>query len=750
MRSGFRCLFPLPTICVLLVSASLARVSQPVTGCEPGPEVRKALDALPDYRQNPAKTDWQVYQLRLAALKALRERYPDDAFVQRKYFESTTSFRRIDKVSLEEQNKAEVDFKARHEHTPDNSQAEYLYGLTLVGRDTPQAIKLFKNALQNDADFMLPHLLLVGIYISPAFLDKKEALSHAEAFLDACPANFEGYGSLSWMGDKVVLTKYAVQLRGVLQNRTDDSAIAAYQMLWSLEFKASAASEYESLRKQVGDDIERLRRLNLENSRAWYETMEQGYKLANDQKQADWVQGERRKHFPSAGDLPEREEWLKDHPSPPDDASPAAREAYFRDLLAQTRQWLKHLPPNAVLGHFFVLGIEIDAMNHLDDVPAADMVGAVEQRLSFAGENGGAGPWSAEHSPWSDDYESAAKTLSKKHLAPERVIDYAQKALDIREFESWQPVFDLFATKESVDDQKLYQNYSNIGLLKYEADGYLQLKNSEKTELLLARMEQWLTDMRSLAGDDENKKQVYARCLADYWDLRGQDAELRGRELDAMSFYQDALLTRLDAKIKPLSDEKDELVENAHRLWVGLRGTEEAWQLWYARPANDLANTVTPNWEKASQPLAAFELTDLGGHKWNLNALKGKLTLISFWATWCGPCRQELPHLQTLVEHYKGHSDIQFISMNMDDNPGLIQPFLKEHGLSITVIPASSYISETLNVNGIPQNWIVDGQGIVRRKSGGYDSSEKWAAEMESGIEEVKAGKNAVGNEGSH
>jgi len=739
MRLEF-CPFRLSAIIVTLICTSFGQVTPPGSVCEPTPEVREALDALPDYRQAPAMTDWQVYLGRLAALKALRARYPNDVFIQRKYIESTTSMRGVDKVSLEEKGKADADFKARYEQNPIDPRTRYLYALTLVGRDTPQAIKLFKSALQNDSGFMLPHLMLVGIYVSTAFLDKKEALVQARAFLDACPANFEGYGSLSWVGDNDDLTRYARQLRGILQNRSDDDAISAYQTLWSLEFKAHPASDYESLRKQVGDDLVGLRRMNREESRGWYETLEQGYQLTKDKNQAQWAQEERQKRFPSAGDLPARERWLKEHPSPDVDASPAAKQAYFHDLLAQTTLWLKLLPSGSVLGSFEVLGNRINAMSHLDDVPAAEVVTAVEQRLKFAGENGGASPWSTDYSPWSDDYEAAADVLSKKHLAPERVIDYAQKALAIRQFESQQPDSDLFATRENLDSRKLYQKFASIGLLKYEIEGYLQLKNSGSAESLLARTDQWLLDMKSLAGEDNNKKQLYARRLAEYWGLRARAAEQRGRNLDAMSFYQDALLTRLDAKIKPASNDKDELVENAHQLWVSLHGTEEAWQLWYARPANDLSGAVAFNWQKASQPLAAFQLTDLSGHRWDLDSLKGKVTLISFWATWCSPCREELPLLEKLIEHYKNSSDVQLISMNMDDNPGLVEPFLKEHQLSLTVIPAFSYLTGTLNVNGIPQNWIVDTQGVVRQKSEGYGSAEDWIAEMESAIEDVRSG----------
>jgi len=76
--------------------------------------------------------------------------------------------------------------------------------------------------------------------------------------------------------------------------------------------------------------------------------------------------------------------------------------------------------------------------------------------------------------------------------------------------------------------------------------------------------------------------------------------------------------------------------------------------------------------------------------------------------------------------------------MNMDENPGIIEPFLKEHQLALTVIPAYSYVTETLQVNGIPQNWIVDSDGVVRLKGIGYDSTEKWEVGMRDAIDRFK------------
>jgi hypothetical protein len=96
-----------------------------------------------------------------------------------------------------------------------------------------------------------------------------------------------------------------------------------------------------------------------------------------------------------------------------------------------------------------------------------------------------------------------------------------------------------------------------------------------------------------------------------------------------------------------------------------------------------------------------------------------------------------LPRLQKLIEQYKNRSDVQLITLNMDDNPGIIEPFLKEHQLALTVVPAYSYVTETLNVQGIPQNWIVDSGGVVRLKGIGYDATEKWETGMREAIEKV-------------
>ena len=725
------------TIAILMAGCFAQTAKESV--CEPSPEVRKALKALPNYWEYPSLTNWQAYQQRNAKLDALLLQYPNDVFVERTYIQSATFLRGVDKASVERKAKINARYKALHEQQPDNPRADYLYGITLVGRDTAQAIQLLDAALARDPNFTLPHLQLTGIYGSGVFQDKRKSLDHLKTFLDACPATIDGYGSLSWaVSDKEVLTHYARTLRAALEKRTDSDVPGGYQVLWGLEFKTHSPSDYPLLGQQVARDLERLRKLNFTDEHDWYSALADGYKLANDQKRAEWAKDEGEKRFPTVGQLPDKVKWHKDHPEPDAEASAAAREAYYRALLAETDTWLKQ-PAASALVTFHILEDRVDAMKHLDDVPAPEVIQSVEQMVKYGAENGGDGPFSSDFSPWSSDYRHAAEVLSRKNIAPELVVDYARKGLTIVEVENSQPIPDLYATKDNVADSKFYRSYSGIEMLKYEIGGHLAMKQADQAAPLLARMDQQTQDMKSLAGDDEGRKQVYARWRSEYWGMRAQEAEVRGRKIDALSFYQNALLARLDARLKPPANQKDELAENAHRLWTSLNGTEEGWQLWYGRRAAELSGESGFTFQKVNQPLQPFELADLDDRKWNLEGLKGKVTLISFWATWCGPCREELPHLQKLMQQYKSRGDIQFISMNLDDNPGLIQPFLKEHELSMVVIPAMTFAVDTLKVNGIPQNWIVDDQGMVRMKSDGYDSSEKWGAGMQSAIEALKA-----------
>jgi hypothetical protein len=97
-----------------------------------------------------------------------------------------------------------------------------------------------------------------------------------------------------------------------------------------------------------------------------------------------------------------------------------------------------------------------------------------------------------------------------------------------------------------------------------------------------------------------------------------------------------------------------------------------------------------------------------------------------------------LPRLQKLAERYKNQPDVLFLSLNMDDDPGLIDPFVEQHKLTLPVLPAYDYVTDTLKIDSIPRNWIVGPHGVVRLKGNGYDATEKWEEGMKEAVEKVR------------
>ncbi len=598
---------------LLLIITSPPCRAQALDPCGPPPAVKTALDQLPSI-QSPDQTDWQYREKKLARLQALLKQYPGDLFVQRAY---------IDHMYGPDRDKVIEDYKARHQQHPNDPQISYLYALTLVARQSPQAIKLFNSALEKAPNFPWPLLSLAEIYAAPNFLDKEKASSHMKAFLAACPSAFEGYDRLTRMDDHELIAQGAQKLREVLKTRNDPEAIGAYSSLWSLEFKAHPPAEYDPLRKQVAEDLKRIRALKLEARQEWWRALEEGYKLVNDQTQSDSAKDERLRRFPTPWELASMSRWTKDHQYPGADTPADKKRAYYTDLLKQTEVWVKERPNTT-----FIWWERLDAMGHLDNVPTAEIEATIDKAFQVAQSNTG------PRGPDSSDYFNVAEVLSKKHLQPERQVEMSRKGLEKLEVEFKEPFYDLYATKENLEDNNFWRPAQRIQGLVFETDGHLRLKQAHEAKANLAQLDERLRELKSLAGDKDSRKKDYCSRQSAYWGLMGRVAELENRKLEAMAYYESALLARLQAEEKPETGQKDELADNALTLWKDLGGSDEGWKVWYGRRADELAKAATLTWESANLPLPTFELPDLHGKTWSVADLKGKVTFLNFWATW--------------------------------------------------------------------------------------------------------------------
>jgi len=107
---------------------------------------------------------------------------------------------------------------------------------------------------------------------------------------------------------------------------------------------------------------------------------------------------------------------------------------------------------------------------------------------------------------------------------------------------------------------------------------------------------------------------------------------------------------------------------------------------------------------------ADFALTDLDGQTWSLKSLKGKVVVVNFWATWCPPCRKELPDLQELSRKFKDQGLV--ILAISDEEEAKVRPFVRLHGLTYPVLlDHGGGVARQFAVDGIPKSFVYDRDG---------------------------------------
>ena len=113
---------------------------------------------------------------------------------------------------------------------------------------------------------------------------------------------------------------------------------------------------------------------------------------------------------------------------------------------------------------------------------------------------------------------------------------------------------------------------------------------------------------------------------------------------------------------------------------------------------------------------ADFTLSDLEGKSWTLRELRGKVVLVNFWATWCPPCRKEMPDLDVL---YKKFKDQGLVILAIDDEEvGKIKPYLAEHPVTYPVLlDPGRKANESFHVDGIPKSFVYDREGKLVAQS---------------------------------
>ena len=221
----------------------------------------------------------------------------------------------------------------------------------------------------------------------------------------------------------------------------------------------------------------------------------------------------------------------------------------------------------------------------------------------------------------------------------------------------------------------------------------------------------------------------------------GELAEMRRDYAAAAQEYLLAFVLPEDGAVGKVN--RREVRKRLGNVWRQLHGSEEGLGAAVLAQYDSLgAVAATGAGAGAASPAAAnknakdvyaFVLRTLDGSAVPLAGVRGKVLVLSFWATWCGPCRELEPQFVQVAKNYAGNGDIVFYAVNTDEDESLVAPFLGHEKWDVPVVYADG-LDEFVKVQSLPTVLILDRAGKITYRINGYPP-EGFAENLTNGIQ---------------
>jgi thiol-disulfide isomerase/thioredoxin len=237
-------------------------------------------------------------------------------------------------------------------------------------------------------------------------------------------------------------------------------------------------------------------------------------------------------------------------------------------------------------------------------------------------------------------------------------------------------------------------------------------------------------------------KSYQATRLADTAIALGELAEKRKNIDEAIDYYLQAFAISLNTD--DATDLKS-LRRNLGQIYSAKYGSEaglgdrllKAYDAFVKERAERLAKLDLPNINEGIDNPMKFTLTRVDGPPLKLDELRGKVIVMNFWATWCGPCLTEMPLFEKTMAKYKEDKDVFFLAINTDEDRELVAPFLKQYKIALPVAYAD-YLDNHFAVSSIPTTIILDRKGEVSFRQAGFNPREDFVETLTEKIEDAK------------
>lgn len=254
------------------------------------------------------------------------------------------------------------------------------------------------------------------------------------------------------------------------------------------------------------------------------------------------------------------------------------------------------------------------------------------------------------------------------------------------------------------------------------------------------------------AGNTAKSVEIAQEIFDAGYDAPGNTAVLakglqkQGKDLDAFLVLHNAMVK------SGRTGDKEALHQTIEPIYSKLNNSKGNFEQYTASLDNEIKEATLAKYkgEMIKKEAPNFSLVNMSGETVNLSDLKGKVVVLDFWATWCGPCKISFPGMQAAVNKYKDDKEVEFLFIDTwqreENYKEVVEEFITANNYSFHVLfdemkDREKATTTAYGVRGIPHKVVIDKEGFIRfESSGGSADIEKIVNEMETKIELARKG----------